>query len=969
MLLVSEPNKLALSGRRDWIYDSQLNAAIYLTGKHTIIMERGSGPGFCYITTPKYTIYSCYSSGNEDIDCLDKILQDIEVKIKNENKMVIVSGDFNSKSPQWGMRNSDSRGLLLTDWMATNNLKVVNKGCEPTFQCGSYGSILDLTITSEEVQIEHWLVSEEETLSDHRYIIFEISEAQEKLQNNMQENGWQIGKLNIQRLEKSIETHLLVDEHPTASAFSKALKCICDESMPRKKKCHRGPAVYWWCDEIAQLRKECNQKRRAYTRERNKSLLISEQKLNNYKDSKKILRNKIKKAKKDCWKNICDSVDCDIFGDGYKILMKKINGFPPKPYLSMEQTEEIVKDLFPLHGMSKQNSERSICDIYVSDVNSCDKNVCDIHNCDADDCDRNIHFEPYTLEELLEACKKLKNGKAPGPGNVPPEVLKHVITRKAEYVLQVYNNLARLTKFPQEWKQAKLVLLSKNGNGNSYRPISLLDVEGKLYEHLILGRLNNELKRTGGLSTKQYGFQKGKQTTDAITKVIQLAKNAAAFSHINRRFCAVITLDVKNAFNSASWEKILRNLKKRNIDKVLWSTIASYLNGRKIILEADGKSKEVDIYGGVPQGSVLGPTLWNVLYDGLLELDMPGGVTLIGFADDIAMVIVGENEEILINLGNAGIARVVRWMKEHDLQLAPHKTEAVLLTTKRKIAPIFFNVLGIDIAPSKAIKYLGVWLDTKLTFGEHISRLVVKAEKTVAALSNLMPKIRGPRASKRRILASVIHSQILYAAPAWHTATKCQNRLVKLRRLQRSLCIRVCSAYRTISGEGVGVIAGIPPIDLLIQERYEVYNGSTKNEARAQLMEKWQEKWTGGKHGRWTFTLIPNLHKWITRPYGEVDYYITQILSGHGYFKKYLYIRKKIDTPDCDYCQAEDDAEHTLFNCCRWQTQREEFYNRTGNKFCVAEVVKCLVGSEKEWQNAVGLMKYIIMTKTSERET
>ncbi|XP_030750276.1 uncharacterized protein LOC115878063 [Sitophilus oryzae] len=137
------------------------------------------------------------------------------------------------------------------------------------------------------------------------------------------------------------------------------------------------------------------------------------------------------------------------------------------------------------------------------------------------------------------------------------------------------------------------------------------------------------------------------------------------------------------------------------------------------------------------------------------------------------------------------------------------------------------------------------------------------------------------KTSKRRVLASVVHCQTLYAAPAWHTAITSQNRLAKLRRIQRALCIRVCSAYRTISGEGAGVIAGIPPIVLLMQKRYEVYNGSTKNETRAQLMEILQEKWTGGRHGRWTFTLIPKLLKWITRSYDEVDYYITQILSGH----------------------------------------------------------------------------------------
>ncbi|KAJ8961714.1 hypothetical protein NQ318_021314 [Aromia moschata] len=130
-----------------------------------------------------------------------------------------------------------------------------------------------------------------------------------------------------------------------------------------------------------------------------------------------------------------------------------------------------------------------------------------------------------------------------------------------------------------------------------------------------------------------------------------------------------------------------------------------------------------------------------------------------------------------------------------------------------------------------------------------------------------MPNIGGPSASKRKLLASVVHSQILYVAPVWHRVTQNKKLIRKLARIQRRVSIRICSAYKTISTEGVGVIAGIPPIDLMIQERVETYDIEQRNTAKTTLMARWQEKWTNGTYRRWTWRLI--------------DYYIDSRLFSH----------------------------------------------------------------------------------------
>ncbi|KAJ8980699.1 hypothetical protein NQ317_007920 [Molorchus minor] len=122
-----------------------------------------------------------------------------------------------------------------------------------------------------------------------------------------------------------------------------------------------------------------------------------------------------------------------------------------------------------------------------------------------------------------------------------------------------------------------------------------------------------------------------------------------------------------------------------------------------------------------------------------------------------------------------------------------------------------------DHYPKEIYQILGVWLDSKLVFAEHINKTVEKAEKTLTDLfilmpnrgSILMPNIGGPRASKRRLISSVMHSQIIYAAPVFSTAANNVNLVKKLNIIQRLMAIRISSAYRTISGEAAGVIAGI----------------------------------------------------------------------------------------------------------------------------------------------------------------
>ena len=146
---------------------------------------------------------------------------------------------------------------------------------------------------------------------------------------------------------------------------------------------------------------------------------------------------------------------------------------------------------------------------------------------------------------------------------------------------------------------------------------------------------------------------------------------------------------------------------------------------------------------------------------------------------------------------NDTTARVQRWFTNAGLELAAQKTEAVLISAHRRKQKMKLRIGDHEITSQVAIKYLGVMIDTRLSFKQHLTEVCVKAEKINRALSRIMPNIGGPQGGRRRLLSTVVDSATLYAAPIW-AHTKSSNIQV-IAQVQRRSTLRVACAYRTVS--------------------------------------------------------------------------------------------------------------------------------------------------------------------------
>ncbi|KAE9540864.1 hypothetical protein AGLY_004109 [Aphis glycines] len=233
------------------------------------------------------------------------------------------------------------------------------------------------------------------------------------------------------------------------------------------------------------------------------------------------------------------------------------------------------------------------------------------------------------------------------------------------------------------------------------------------------------------------------------------------------------------------------------------------------------------------------------------------------------------------------------------------------------------------------MRYLGVELDSRLSFTRHIASAPAKATKSAKAIGRLMPNIGGPSQAKRALLATVVASKLLYASPIWATVgVKTEKNRPAMARAQRTTAIRIIWAYRTISAEASSVISSMIPADLIAHERARIRNrqqeyepptlANIRNEERAITIASWQARWDRSTKGRWTHRLIPHVKRWLEKAPMSLNFHTTQMLSGHGCYRSYLWKINRANDGSCLYCgYHEDDVEHTTFQCPRWNAERD----------------------------------------------
>lgn len=397
-----------------------------------------------------------------------------------------------------------------------------------------------------------------------------------------------------------------------------------------------------------------------------------------------------------------------------------------------------------------------------------------------------IYLHPASVNEILLVIRDLENNKACGPDNIPVKIVKNNADTFAVLLQNMFNSIIETGTYPNCLKVAKVIPIFKSGDSNdvgNYRPISTLSVFNKVFEKLLVTRILDFFHKHDVLYKLQYGFRQGCSTLIAITELVDSILNELD----NRKIVGALFLDLKKAFDTLNHEILLKKLEMYGIRGVANNIIRSYLENRKQFVSINGvQSSQKPINIGVPQGSNIGPILFLAYINDLGNLRLHGIPRL--FADDSALFYPGSNSETIMRQMEEDLQILLAYFNTNLLSLNLSKTKLLFFHSPRKKIVYNSNVrIGTNIIERvDYFKYLGIFLDTTLSWKNHINHV----EKKVASLCGIMRRI-STFVTRRALLSfyyAYIHSQLNYLVSIWGRA--CISNLKKLQVLQNR-CLKI----------------------------------------------------------------------------------------------------------------------------------------------------------------------------------
>jgi hypothetical protein len=326
--------------------------------------------------------------------------------------------------------------------------------------------------------------------------------------------------------------------------------------------------------------------------------------------------------------------------------------------------------------------------------------------------------------DLQKLANTLKLRKACGIDGIPNECLRHLPRRPLVHLTHLFNHCIRLSHFPESWKEAKVITLPKSGKDPKFpqnlRPISLLSTTGKLFEKVILKIYQRHIDERDPLNASQFGFRARHSTTLQCMRFT----DHMTLNFNNNMSTAAVFLDIEKAFDT-TWHPGLRNkLSKMHFSTSLIKLISSFLSNRKFRVSVEGEmSTPREIQAGVPQGSVLSPTLYSLYIN---DAPQSPGVHLALFADDTCIYSTDRKEGYVLRKLQRGLTSMESWCElEHE-----DKTQAIYFSRGRRLVEAHLTLKGRNIPFVTHIKYLGVMFNRKITSRIHIETIEAKAFRT-----------------------------------------------------------------------------------------------------------------------------------------------------------------------------------------------------------------------------------------------
>ena len=385
-----------------------------------------------------------------------------------------------------------------------------------------------------------------------------------------------------------------------------------------------------------------------------------------------------------------------------------------------------------------------------------------------------LSLSELEVEILLTS---LDTNKATGSDEIPARLLKETASIIVPSICKLFNKSLEQGTVPQDWKLENVVPVYKKGDKEhteNYRPISLLPIISKVFERSIFMNIRRQFSRA--IHDHQHGFLQGKS---CVTNLLEALEYVGACLDTGGQV-DILYLDMSKAFDRINHKRLMEKLANSGIGGNLLNWFRSYLTDRRQRVTVLGvTSKQLPVYSGVPQGSILGPALFLLYVNDLLEA--PTSSRAVMFADDTKLFSTIKSDYDVTALQN-DLGTLEYWSTVSGLSFNQSKCKHQTLTRKKVPVTSSYKLDGSVVSISNNEKDLGVWVSSDLAWKKQVNEQTAKANKILGYIRRNTLSIKNT-AARRALYLALVRSHFGYATQIW--SPQSVELISKLERTQR----------------------------------------------------------------------------------------------------------------------------------------------------------------------------------------